>query len=148
MQADINQQRENRARSKREWRARTNNAATKKYERTINGKLMRIYRNMQSRITGVQKQKSHLYQGKYLLGREQFYEWARANPDFLRLYNDWVKSGYERKLAPTVDRINPSIGYQLDNMQWLTHSENSRRGGQWSPKKAGTLKADIEKDYG
>lgn len=118
----------------RDYRNRTNNVATKRYERTVNGKLMRIYRNMQSRITGVQKNKAHLYEGKSLLSREEFYDWAKSSPEFIRLYNDWVDSGYERKLAPTVDRIDPKLGYQLGNMQWLTHSENSRRGGQWRPR--------------
>ena len=116
----------------REYRARTNNASTKKYERTVNGKLMRIYRNMESRVKGIQKKKQHLYVGKSILPREQFYEWAKSSEEFYKLYSDWVHSDYDRKLAPTVDRINPELGYELSNMQWLTHSENSRRGGQWS----------------
>ena len=117
----------------REYRARTNNAATKRYERTVNGKLMRIYRNMQSRITGVQKHKIHLYANKELLSREDFYDWAKASSEFITLYNSWVQSGYERKLAPSVDRVDPNRGYTIDNMEWVTHSENSRRGGKWKP---------------
>lgn len=119
----------------REYRKKTGNAATKKYERTPKGKLMRLYRNMQSRINGVQKSKAHLYAGKSLLSKEEFYDWAESNPDWLKLYSDWVKSDFDRKLAPTVDRIDSSKGYELSNMRWLTHSENSRLGGQWSPNK-------------
>lgn len=117
----------------RAYRARTNNASTKKYERTVNGKLMRIYRNMESRIKGIQKHKQHLYAGKSILPRQQFYEWAKSSKEFYKLYDDWVNSDYTRKLAPTVDRIDPALGYELTNMQWLTHSENSKRGGQWCP---------------
>jgi len=40
------------------------NAITHKYEKTKNGFLMRVYRNMRSRIAGVQKEKFHLYAGK------------------------------------------------------------------------------------
>jgi len=118
----------------RKYREKTGNAATKKYERTQKGKLMRLYRNMQSRITGIQKQKAHLYVGKELLSKEEFYQWAEASPDWDLLYSDWVQSGFDRKFAPTVDRIDSSKGYTPANMRWLTHSENSRLGGKWSPK--------------
>lgn len=112
----------------RQRRARNGNADTLKYERTVNGKLMRIYRNMQSRITGVQAKKAHLYLGKSLLSREEFYTWAKGSSEFLQLHAAWASSGYERKLAPSVDRKDSSLGYEIGNMEWVTHSENSRRG--------------------
>lgn len=114
----------------RHYRKRTANAATKRYEKTPKGFLMRKYRNMTSRITGIQKKKFHLYAGKELLSREDFYKWSLENKDFWELYNTWIESGYDRKLTPTVDRINSESGYTLDNMEWITHSENSRRGGK------------------
>lgn len=119
---------EYRLQNQRERRAENNNAATKKYEKTKRGFLMRLYRNMQSRIDGVQKLKHHLYKDKYLLDRETFYNWAMHDEGFHALFMDWEFSGYQRKLAPSVDRVNSSIGYELSNMEWVTHSENSRRG--------------------
>jgi len=112
----------------REQRRLSGNSHTKKYEKTVNGFLMRLYRNMQSRVTGVQKAKFHLYEGKRLLNREDFYNWAKSSTKFHILFNEWEKSGYERKLSPSVDRIDSSRGYEMDNMEWVTHSENSRRG--------------------
>ena len=112
----------------REYRALTNNAATKKYEKTEKGFLMRSYRNMQSRVTGVQKGKFHLYKGKELLDRDLFYDWAFNNETFNYLFKEWTDNGYNRKLTPSVDRIDSSKGYFLENMEWVTHSENSRRG--------------------
>jgi hypothetical protein len=112
----------------REYRKLTGNACTIKYEKTPKGFLMRKYRNMQSRVTGIQKLKKHLYLGKKLLPREQYYEWAINNKMFWKLYNKWKKNNYERKLCPTVERINSKLGYELSNMEWITHSENSRRG--------------------
>lgn len=112
----------------RERRKADGNAATHKYEKTKHGFVMRLYRNMQSRIDGVQKQKYHLYQGKTLLDRIIFYDWALPNEEFNRLFEIWEKSGYERKLAPSVDRINSDLGYFLENMEFVTMSENSRRG--------------------
>ena len=112
----------------RERRKNNNNFVTRKYEKTVNGFLMRLYRNMQSRIEGIQKEKKHLYKNKELLNRICFYNWAKEHPVFKTLFIDWKKSNYNRKLTPSVDRINPSKGYNLDNMEWVTHSENSRRG--------------------
>jgi len=104
------------------------NSETHKYEKTPNGFLMRLYRNMESRVTGVQKKKAHLYKGKELLPRDQFYRWSLNNPDFYALYTDWRRADYDRHLTPTVDRVDSSAGYTLANMRWLTHSENSRLG--------------------
>jgi hypothetical protein len=112
----------------REYRKKTGNAATKKYEKTPKGFLMRLYRNMQSRVTGVQKLKHHLYSGKELLPRDEFYEWALGSDEFHRLFQEWERSEYDRKLSPSVDRIDSAKGYSLENMEWVTHSENSRRG--------------------
>lgn len=99
-----------------------------KYEKTMTGFLMRLYRNMQSRVTGVQKLKFHLYEGKSLLPRKEFYDWANKSEQFHLLYEIWTQSKYDRKLTPSVDRIDSSKGYELDNMRWITHSENSRLG--------------------
>ena len=114
----------------RERRKANGNAATKKYEKTKKGFLMRLYRNMQSRVDGVQKLKHHLYKGKYLLPREEFYEWALNDESFHKLFEEYESSGYERKLAPSVDRVDSSCGYSIDNMEFVTMSENSRRGNE------------------
>jgi len=112
----------------REYRVRTNNAATRKYEKTKKGFLVRMYRNMQSRVTGVQSKKAHLYKGKELLNRDEFYKWALDSPLFHSMFDIWEDSDYDRKLTPTVDREDTTMGYLLSNMRWLTHSENSRLG--------------------
>jgi hypothetical protein len=119
---------EERLARQREYRKATGNACTKKYEKTQRGFLMRAYMNMQSRVTGVQKLKAHLYSDKYLLDRETFYHWAMYNDGFQALFRQWEYFGYPRKLTPSVDRIDSSKGYELSNMEWVTHSENSRRG--------------------
>lgn len=114
--------------NQRQRRKDNGNAYTLKYERTKPGKLMRIYRNMKSRIEGVQWHKAHLYRDMALIGKQHFYIWANASKDFHRLFDEWVESGYQRKLAPSVDRKDSDRGYEIGNMEWVTHSENSRRG--------------------
>ena len=119
---------EERLKKQRESRKLNGNLHTKKYEKTPKGFLMRMYRNMKSRITGVQRLKHHLYEGKTLLPREEFYEWALSNEDFKNLFTVYEKSNYEQRLAPSVDRIDSRKGYEIGNMEFVTHSENSRRG--------------------
>jgi hypothetical protein len=119
---------EKKLKQQRDRRAKEENATTKKYERTKGGKLMRSYRNMLSRTAGVQWKKSHLYEGKELLNKQEFYDFSYNSPDFNKLFEQWVDSGYQRKLSPSVDRIDPSKGYVIGNMRWLTHSQNSSLG--------------------
>lgn len=118
----------NKLERQRKYRERTNNACTKKYEKTVKGFLMRLYRNMQSRITGVQKVKAGLYVGKDLLSRDEFYTFSTGSSTFYQLFGAYRESGFERKLAPSVDRVDSSKGYTIENMEWVTMSENSRRG--------------------
>lgn len=119
---------EERLEKQREYRKNNGNAYTTKYEKTPNGFLMRAYRNMLSRVTGVQKLKFHLYEGRSLLPKQEFYDWAMGSPEFKSLFSAYKASNFERKLCPSVDRVDSNQGYQIDNMEWVTHSENSRRG--------------------
>lgn len=114
----------------RQYRLKNNNIVTKKYEKTLNGFVMRLYRNMKSRINGIQKRKAHLYLNKEIVGKEEFYNWIKSNTKFLELFEKYKQSNFDRKLAPTVDRIDSKIGYVLSNMQILTHSENSAKGAK------------------
>lgn len=114
----------------RGYRKQTGNMWTKKYEKTKSGKLMRTYRNMLSRVVGILKSKSHLYGGLTIMSREEFYQWSLDNKDFHTLYDEWVDSNYSKKLSPSIDRINSSLGYTVDNVRWITYSENSRLGAR------------------
>lgn len=89
---------------------------------------MRLYRNMQSRVSGIQKIKYHLYKGCDILDRKDFYSWAKLSKDFWELYKNWTKNNFDQKLTPSVNRVDSTKGYSLDNMEWITHSENSRLG--------------------
>lgn len=118
---------EERLEYQRKRRLINGNLYTKTYEKTMNGFIMRMYRNMKSRITGVQSKKAHLYQGKELMDKKSFYEFAKCSPMFRTLFYQYEGSGYAQKLAPTPDRIDSSKGYTIDNIQWVTHSVNSGR---------------------
>ena len=102
---------------------------SKLYEKTPKGFLMRTYRNMQSRVAGVQRKKAHLYKGLPILLRTDFYAWAWDHPHFWRLYKQWAAAEYDQKLTPSINRVDSTKGYTIDNIEWLTHSVNSSLGG-------------------
>jgi hypothetical protein len=128
----------------RELRRRTGDVYTKKYEKTKKGFLMRCYRNMQSRVAGIQQKKAHLYAHiERIPCREDFYQWAQSSEAFNALFDQWEANAYNRKLSPSVDRIDPRKGYDIDNMRWITHSENSRLGGMSRLKNIRILDGEI-----
>jgi len=117
-----------------ESRKQTKNKSIKTYEKTINGFLMRVYRNMLSRVNGIQKEKLHIYKGLEILDKEMFYQWSKTDHIFNTLFKNWELSNYNQKLTPSIDRINSDKGYTIDNIRWLTNSENSKFGAmnKWS----------------
>lgn len=104
-------------------------AYDRRYEQTNpRGYLMRTYRNMLSRVIGMLPKKAHLYEGLPILPKSAFYAWALADDSaFWPLWRTWQASGRDKRLSPSIDRKDSSRGYTLDNMQWLTHADNSRR---------------------
>ena len=105
-------------------------AAMKRYEKTKPGFLMRLYCNMKGRVNGTQRHKFHLYAGCKILSKEEFYKWANDSEEFHKLFREWESVGYPMKLTPSVDRKDPFYGYELFNMEWVTHSINSSRANK------------------
>lgn len=112
----------------REDRKKSDDQATKRYEKTKGSYLMRSYRNMLSRVSGVQVKKAHLYEGLDILTKEEFYNWSINDETFNSLFDGYQESDYDMRLAPSVDREDSSLGYNLDNMRWLPHWRNSQLG--------------------
>lgn len=109
-------------------RQRNCNFDTHQYERdTKKGFLVRTYRNMKSRVEGIQTNKLHLYYGLPLLDKKTFYEWSLKDKSFNDLYDVWQTSGKIQALVPSIDRINQQDGYVVGNIQWITLSENSSK---------------------
>lgn len=60
---------------------------------------------------------------------EEWMSWCDDTyPIFIRLYEAWQKSGFKCTMAPSVDRIDNERGYYLDNIQWMTSAENTKKG--------------------
>lgn len=113
------------AAAKLAWKKR-NPKAEKTWTQTASGRLSRVYTNMQCRCKTLM-QGSPRHYGLPIISRQQFIEWAESTNEYGLLFAAWALAGFARELVPTVDRKNPKEGYILNNMEWVTQSENSRR---------------------
>lgn len=92
------------------------------YRKSKHGVLIKMYGHMKDRF----KNPKFPYID-VLCTKEEFYEFI-DNSEFEIIYNLWALSGYDTKLAPSIDRIDCDKGYSTDNMQILTLSDNSTKG--------------------
>lgn len=100
------------------------------YKNNINRILSTKYKDMKRRVNGKTKQVSRSL-NKYICSKEAFINWCYEKNNmkkFMVLYKDWGINNYSKKFAPSIDRIDSSKGYHINNIQWLTHSQNSRKG--------------------
>lgn len=64
------------------------------------------------------------YFGRVVCELEDFLNRFLNDEIFLKLYKQWQDSNYEYKLCPSIDRINPDLDYVIENLQFITMSEN------------------------
>ena len=89
----------------------------------------RRYNHMLARHDGRATNSSNA-QAKGIMEREEFFSWCKDFENlstFMGLYFDWAGEGFPLHLAPSVDRINPDLGYVAGNLQWLSFEENCRK---------------------
>ena len=54
-------------------------------------------------------------------------EWGMAQEKYHNMYDSWVKSGYNKWLRPSIDRIDDYKPYTKDNIQLMTWAENHEK---------------------
>lgn len=95
--------------------------ATEVYRHKATGLLTNLYQKLKARNL----KKGY---GDLNFNLKQFKDWSANEPRFLRLFRIWVFDDYSKDFKPSVDRINPHLGYSFKNMQWLTWKENYIKG--------------------
>lgn len=65
------------------------------------------------------------YFGKGKCSKEEFINAFVNNEQFLNIYKEWQTNNFQRKYAPSIDRIDNSKGYTLDNLQFIPQRINS-----------------------
>ena len=58
---------------------------------------------------------------------DELYKWIISQSNFKELYNNWIKSSYQKDLIPSVDRLDDDKGYSFDNIQLITWKENRQK---------------------
>lgn len=71
------------------------------------------------------------YYGKIKCAKEEFINKFVDNKQFLNQYQKWQNSGFKRKFAPSVDRIDNNKDYTLDNIQFIQQNLNSKKDWQY-----------------
>lgn len=105
------------------WRKK-HRETTRAARRTIVGFLQSKYQSMKRRVIGRTDRKDDSWRGKPICTQMEFFEWSLRDPYFQRLFKLWVKHQDSAHWC-SIDRIDNSKGYTIDNMRWVTHSENS-----------------------
>ena len=59
---------------------------------------------------------------------EELRAWVFSQPNFEKIYNGWVESGYIIELIPSIDRLDDYKPYTFDNIQLMTWQENDAKG--------------------
>ena len=90
----------------------------------INFFLRTRYTEIKQRCTNQNNSRADIYYGKKFCTLEEFLEKFKADSNLKILLHQWKQSDYLPKFAPSIDRIDNDGDYSIDNLQFITHSEN------------------------
>lgn len=98
----------------------------RKYKSDINIFILTRYKMLKNKVEG--KICNSKYLGLSICTKEEFIEYASNNAELNYLFREWGKNGYKHGETPSMDRYDSSLGYTIDNIQFITMSDNSRKG--------------------
>lgn len=77
------------------------------------------------------------------MNKEEFLAFSFASAEFITLFQEWKNASKERRrwIVPSVDRIDESKGYCLENIQWMTWE------GNYSKELARHSKEEVLEEY-
>ena len=87
---------------------------TQKFRETPKGVLTNTYHKMKSRRN-------------VEFSLSDFHDRFLNDKKFIRLYNEWLKSGKDKMKKPSLDRISNKKGYTVENTQMLSWAENRHK---------------------
>ncbi|WHM52915.1 putative HNH homing endonuclease [Sulfitobacter phage vB_SupP_AX] len=61
---------------------------------------------------------------------DEFIQWLKDQPHLTELWENYLNSGKDRLLAPSIDRDDPNKPYTLNNISLITYQENIAKQGK------------------
>ena len=98
--------------------------STQSYHRSYEGYSNYLYNSIQGRLRFCDSYSYRICE----FNKIEFLHWLFNYTKYDELYEQWFKSGFNRSLAPSIDRIDNDGDYTFDNIQLITVSENSTKG--------------------
>jgi len=86
------------------------------YDKTEKGVIRVIYKTQ----VGSSKKRGH---GAVPYSKSELKEWLYRN-GFKELFDEWVSSGFDKDLKPSVDRLDDLKGYSFSNIRLVTWKKN------------------------
>jgi hypothetical protein len=93
-----------------------------RYKYDFNVFVQYLHKRMRQRIRD-----EEAYKGLLICDKEDFIKLAKNSNKLKELFDNWVNSGNQLWIKPSVDRIVNERGYILDNIQFMTWIENTRK---------------------
>ncbi|MCA9911801.1 MAG: hypothetical protein KC496_00565 [Anaerolineae bacterium] len=90
--------------------------ATQARQRTLEGLIKKIYHNQ--RMTT-----SKMGRAAPTYSEQELFEWALSH-GYERMWQNWVISGYDKWLSPSIDRKDNTESYTMTNIQLVTWRQN------------------------
>lgn len=98
----------------------------KKYRDSFERKILETYNSMVFRS----KKKGFTE----IIERQDFFNFALSNQQYKQLYDNWILNNKEYRLTPSIDRIDATKPYILNNIQFLSVSDNAKKRNLEYPK--------------
>lgn len=118
-----------------------------KRKNDINFYLRTRFAEVRQRCVNKNKANNKGYLGREYCTLTEFLNKFISDPTFLKLFKEWKESGYEYKLNPSVNRIDTNKGYTLDNIEFMTHSQNSTIDQDMTPVNVYTKDGEFIRSY-
>lgn len=95
------------------------------WRKTPKGLLTNIYSNQKRQFLRIDS-KRNKHSVHYSV--KQLHDKFLNDKKYLKIYKEWVESGYKSYLKPSIDRINSFKNYTINNIQVLTWEQNRKKG--------------------
>lgn len=109
--------------------------------------LKRVWNNIKIRCTNNEASTATYYFGMEFCNKDEFINHFLKDPIFLKLHSDWGSYGYSFEKTPSIDRIDSTKGYQLNNLQFMHLDKNCGKDKEKLPILMFDLSGNFIKEF-